>query len=208
MAKGQLSASYSKKREMREARQKRDRTMKMITWGGLILVGLAVVGALIWFFTRPTTTAQAVMGDEVAVTSRDHIAEGTDPGPYSTDPPVGGHHYPVTYDPGFYSPQDILKLPKFYQGYLVHDMEHGYVIYWYNCQADPKINCTDLQNAVKQVVTEKNNFKVIGFPWPSQKEPLVMTSWGRILRANKIDIPLMRQFYSANVDKGPEQTPN
>lgn len=179
-----------------------------MTWGSLGLVVLIVVGGLIWFFTRTTDVSAAQMGDFVPTTSRDHIPEGTDPGPYSTNPPAEGHHYPTTFNPGFYTPDDVAKMPKYPQGYLVHDLEHGYVIYWYNCQANPSINCDDMQNAIKQVIQKNNSFKVIGFPWPSQKEPLVMTSWGRILRLNKVDPATMRAFYKANVDKGPEQTAN
>lgn len=201
-------AHTNTKKELRENRRKQQQRKALIQWGSLGIVALVVVGGLVWFFTRPTDAAAAQMGDVVAATSRDHIPEGTDPGPYATNPPAEGHHFPTTFNPGFYTDQDVAKMPKYPQGYLVHDMEHGYVIYWYNCQADPSINCTDMQNAIKQVIQENNTFKVIGFPWPSQKEPLVMTSWGRILRLTKVDLATMRAFYKGNVDKGPEQTAN
>jgi hypothetical protein len=196
------------KRNLRESRRKEEQRKNIMTWGGLGLVVLIVVGGLIWFLTRTTDATAAPMGDYIPTSSRDHIPEGTDPGPYSTNPPTEGHHFPVTFNPGFYTSDDVATMPKYPQGYLVHDQEHGYVIYWYNCQADPSIKCTDMQNAIKQMIQENNSFKVIGFPWPSQKEPLVMTSWGRILRLNKVDLAKMRAFYKANVDKGPEQTPN
>jgi hypothetical protein len=201
-------AQSSTKREQRETKRKQQQRKTLMQWGGLGIVALVVIGGLIWFFTRPTDAAAAQMGDVIPVTSRDHIPEGTDPGAYSTNPPAGGHHFPTTFNPGFYTDAEVAKMPQYPQGYLVHDMEHGYVIYWYNCQADPSINCADMQNAIKQVIQENNTFKVIGFPWPSQKEPLVITSWGRILRLNKVDLVTMRAFYKANVDKGPEQTPN
>ncbi len=196
------------KRELREARRKQERRSSYIRWGGLSLVVVVLIGGLIWLFTRTASASPAEMGDVITNLSRDHIPEGTDPGPYATNPPAGGHHFPVTFNPGFYTTQDVTTMPKFPQGYLVHDMEHGYVIYWYNCQADPSINCTDMQNAIKQVIQENNSFKVIGFPWPSQAEPLVMTSWGRIMRLNKVNLATMRAFYKSNVDKGPEQTAN
>ncbi len=197
------------KRKMREAHRRQERRKSYTMWGGLGLVALILVGGLIWFFTRPASVpVTGPMGQLVPTTSRDHIPEGTDPGPYSTNPPAEGHHFPVTFNPGFYTPDQVTSMPKYPQGYLVHDLEHGYVVYWYNCQADPSIKCSDLQNAIKQVIQENNTFKVIGFPWPSQQEPLVMTSWGRILRLNKIDLATMRTFYKANVNQGPEATPN
>lgn len=213
----QKSERYTTKRTARKAARgttkasynTRQKTKTYMLWGGIGLLALLIVGGLIWLLSQPTESANAsAAGAVIPVTSRDHIAEGTDPGAYSTDPPVGGHHYPSTYQPGFYTPQSVEKLPKFYQGYLVHNMEHGYVIFWYNCQADPKVSCDALQNSIQQVIKENNYFKAIGFPWPSQKEPLVVTSWGRILRLDKVDINAMRSFYKLNVDKGPEQTPN
>jgi len=202
------SAQSQTKREQREARRRQERRKKMMQWGGLGLFALIIIGGLIWFLTRPTNASAAPMGEVVAALSRDHIPVGTDPGPYSTNPPAGGRHFPTTFDPGFYAEEDVASMPKYPLGYLVHDLEHGYVIYWYNCQADPSIDCTDMQNAIKQVIQENNNFKVLGFPWSSQKEPLVMTSWGRILRLNTDDLDTMRAFYKGNVDKGPEKTEN
>lgn len=203
------SSTQSKtKRDQREARRRQDRQKKTMRWGGLGLLTLVLVGGLIWFFTRPTNAAAAPMGSLVGSLSREHIQEGVDPGPYATNPPAGGHHFPSTFNPGFYTEADVATMPKFPSGYLVHNLEHGYVIYWYNCQANPSIDCKEMQDAIGQVIKENNSFKVIGFPWPSQQEPLVMTSWGRILRQNKVDLDTMRAFYKSNVNKGPEQTPN
>lgn len=208
---GRGSARTTSRAGSRQDRRKRVQWRTYLLWGVVGLAALLVIGGLVWLLNQPAGGAAVsggLMGDVVTVNSRDHIPEGTDPGPYSSDPPAGGHHYPSTYQPGFYSPQAVESLPKFYQGYLVHNLEHGYVIFWYNCQADPKINCDDLQNAVQQVIKENNYYKAIGFPWPSMKQPVAITSWGRIMRLDKVDINTMRAFYKSNVDKGPEQTPN
>ncbi len=199
------SAVSQTKREIRDARRKREMQSNLIKWGSLALVAVLVVGGLVWFFTRPASSS-APMGTVIQVNSRDHVPEGSDPGPYASDPPAGGKHYPVTYNPGFYSEQDVTKLPKLYQGYLVHNLEHGYVIYWYNCNADPKISCSDITNAIQQVIKENNTYKVIGFPWPSLKQPIAMTSWGRLMTLNSADLKTMEAFYKSNVDQAPEKT--
>ena len=203
-------ARYSTKinREQREARRKQERRNRMLRWGGLGLLALVVVGGLIWFLTRPSNASADPVTTVSGSLSRDHIPAGTDPGPYETDPPTGGHHFPTTFNPGFYTEQDVAGMPKFPQGYLVHDLEHGYVIYWYNCSATPAVDCAKLQDTIKQVIQENNSYKVIGFPWPAQKEPLVITSWGRIQRLSTIDQNAMRAFYKNYVNKGPEQTAN
>ena len=163
---------------------------------------VAILGFLLWRAFRPAT------GEAVSIPAdyETHIQEGTPPGQYPSDPPAGGVHYANDFPAQFYQETDVESLPEYPEGYLVHNLEHGYVIFWYNCQANPSINCTDMQNAIKQVIEENNSFKVIGFPWPSQKEPLVMTSWGRILRQDKVDLEKMRAFYKGNVNKGPEKT--
>ncbi|RPJ43460.1 MAG: DUF3105 domain-containing protein [Chloroflexi bacterium] len=201
-------AESKAKRELREQHRQEERRKRVLTWGGLGLLGLVLVGGLIWFFASTAGAAAAATGEIIPVTSRDHVPDSSDPGPYSTNPPAEGQHFLQTFNPGFYTPEDVAKMPRYPEGYLVHNLEHGYIIYWYNCAADPNINCANIQNAIKQVIQEKNSFKVIGFPWPSQEEPLVMTSWGRILRQDRVNLRIMRAFYDANVNKGPEITPN
>jgi hypothetical protein len=152
---------------------------------------------------RNTGTASA-SGEEVAVGAADHVPEGTDPGPFPTDPPAGGKHYPSTYNTGFYDEEQAAALPRQHEGYLVHNLEHGYIIYWYNCEADPNIACEDLKSAIREVQDEFGMRKTIAFPWPSLEEPLVITSWGRILRLDQPDKAQMRAFYRANLNKSPE----
>src|SRR5579859_1516467 len=50
---------------------------------------------------------------------------------YDTDPPTSGNHYPFPQQGGYY-PNPILA------GYLVHSMEHGGVIIYYNPAVDRK----------------------------------------------------------------------
>lgn len=57
---------------------------------------------------------------------RVHVSEGTKVN-YSTNPPVFGPHYSSWITKGFY------EEPR-PDGNLVHSMEHGYVIIWYNCE--------------------------------------------------------------------------
>ncbi|NLG96970.1 MAG: DUF3105 domain-containing protein [Chloroflexi bacterium] len=188
------------KRQQRELRRKQQQNANLLRWGALALVGVAVIAALVWFGTRPVDA----MGEEIFIGDASHVPVGTDSGPYQTDPPTGGRHYPATYPAGFYDEEDVENLPKNYEGYLVHNLEHGYIIFWYNCQADPNLSCTELKQAISQVMVEVNNYEVIAFPWPSLKEPLVMTSWGRILRMDKPDLETMREFYRRYHNVAPE----
>lgn len=186
---------------IREQRRKKERQSKMIKWGILAAIGLAVLGFLIYQGTRPVTAAE---GEVVQVGRYDHVPEGSNTGPYPTDPPAGGLHYALDYEPGFYNEADIVNLPKNYEGYLVHNLEHGYVIFWYNCAADPNFDCEGMKQTVRKIMDTAGTHELIAFPWPSQKEPLVLTSWGRILRLDRADENLMREFIRLNLNKSPE----
>jgi hypothetical protein len=48
------------------------------------------------------------------------------------------------------------------------------------------------------------NFKVIGFPWPSIEEPVVMTSWGRLLRFEEFDTDIAEQYVKNFRNQAPE----
>lgn len=188
------------KRDERENQRLRTRQRQYIKWGLLAVFGLAVVGVLVWLGTRPATA----MGEGVAVTSSEHVEEGSALPPNPSNPPAGGVHYPGTYQPGFYEESQLADLPKEHEGYLVHNLEHGYVIFWYNCEADPTINCGELKQTIRDVMDQAGTDELIAFPWESQKEPLVMTSWDRILRFDKPDPNQMRQFVRLYLNKSPE----
>jgi hypothetical protein len=143
------------------------------------------------------------MGDAVVIPSRDHVPNDTVPGPYNSNPPAGGAHYDTDFTAGFYQETDLATHPKNPQGYLVHSLEHGYVIFWYNCQA-ANTDCAALKQIIQSVMDETDGDKLIAFPWSDMDVPLAMTSWGRILKFPSPDPALMKQFVERNRYQAPE----
>lgn len=188
------------KREARLAEKRRKRTL--LTIAGVAAAVLVLAG-LVYAFAE-ASRAPTLMGEAVTGLTRDHVPDGTDPGPYATNPPAGGNHYAESLQAGFYDEAAAANVSNFQEGYLVHSLEHGYVIYWYNCEADPSLNCEDIKQSIRDVMAANQNYKVIGFPWPSMDAPLVMTSWGRIMTLDEPDKSKMRAFYQANLNKAPE----
>ena len=140
-------------------------------------------------------------GEKVPIMSdTSHITEGIDPNPYNSNPPTSGVHYPEDLKSGFYS-ENSYEYPE---GYLVHNLEHGYVIFWYNCSLLPDGECTTLKGQIQAVMDEKNNFKMIAYPWDKTDVPLVLTSWGRILPMESFDRDAALDFYRRNLNKAPE----
>ena len=61
-----------------------------------------------------------------------HVTEGDSHAPYRTDPPTSGPHYDLPAQPGFY---DASIAPET----LVHNLEHGQIVIWYDPDASDLI---------------------------------------------------------------------
>jgi hypothetical protein len=195
--------SKSKRQQMRE-RQRRKKMQSNLMWGAAGLVIVVVIGFFVWQGTGSNSSAP--IGEEIPVSPDyiNHIEEGTDPGPFPSDPPAGGRHYASEMDAGFYdenSPQTQLPYPE---GYIGHSLEHGYVVFWYNCEALNGSDCETLKSEIRGVMNDFGGTKLIAFPWPSLDVPVAMTSWGRLQRFDFFDQQLAADFIRGNLNRSPE----
>jgi hypothetical protein len=186
------------KRQLRRDRQRKERVRTRVILGGVGIVVLAVVGVLTWSAVKPAA------GEAMALMPANHVPEGVDPGSYNTDPPTSGQHYPDSLDAGFYHEGDLETLPSYPVGYLVHNLEHGYVIFWYNCGVLDDAGCQDLKGQIGAVMERFDGVKVIAFPWESLDVPVVMTSWGRMQRLETFDTKVAVRFVDRNRNRAPE----
>lgn len=90
---------------------------------GIILFSTAIlVAVLIWLFVE---SSKPLPGTKIADLGRGHVPVG-EKVEYNSNPPTSGKHYEDWIRSGVYEqPQE--------DGYLVHSLEHGYVIMSYNC---------------------------------------------------------------------------
>jgi len=184
----------SGKREQRRARQRHQQMKGSLLWGGVGVAVLAVIGFIVWQGMRPRT------GEEFRIMTSTHIAVDSDPGTYNSDPPTSGPHYPNEAQAGFHE-TNTYQYPA---GYLVHNLEHGYIIFWYNCADLSESACSELKSQIKAVMDEVNNVKVIAYPWNSIDVPVVMTSWGRLQKMETFNASQARAFYKTNLNRAPE----
>lgn len=188
----------SRRQRIQEKRQ-RERLKSRLIWGGIALVVLIGVGYVLWLALRPS------VGESVSVMpDTSHIQEGVVPGPYNSDPPTSGPHYATDLRAGFYDESDLATLPEHPEGYLVHNLEHGYVIFWYNCDVIDEQQCLDIKSEIRSVIDDFNEVKVIAFPWETIEEPVVMTSWGRMQRFEEFDQQIATAFVERNRNRSPE----
>jgi hypothetical protein len=132
------------------------------------------------------------------------VPEGQDPGPFNSNPPTSGPHYSGEFDAGFYeesSPEAQVPYPE---GYLGHNLEHGYVIYWYNCDLLESNECTELKDQIKESMADNGRTKLIAFHRSSLDVPVAMTTWGQMLKMDKFDAGQAEIFVSANRNRAPE----
>ncbi|MGB7096952.1 MAG: DUF3105 domain-containing protein [Anaerolineales bacterium] len=188
------------KREARSNRQRSKTRRNKLIWGGLGIGILAVLAFVAWTAFRPAA-GEAV---PIMANAEDHVPAGSDPGPFNSDPPTSGQHYGQELDAGFYEESDPEVQSEFAEGYLLHNLEHGYTIFWYNCDLLDEANCSSLKSEIKGVMGELNNFKVIGFPRSSIESPLVMTSWGRMLPLDTFNAEQAHDFIRRNRNRAPE----
>ncbi len=190
--------SKKTKRQAIRARRRRARLRSNLIWGTLGVGVLAIFAFMIWNVVKPAA------GEAVPELLASHVPEGSPPGPYNTDPPSSGPHYPSSLPAGFYEQADLATLPPNPEGYLMHAAEHGYVIFWYNCDVLDGASCDELKGDIQQAMKQVDNFKVIGFPWSSIEGPVVLTSWGRIQRFAEFDQRAAVRFVERNRNRAPE----
>ena len=170
-----------------------------LTWGAVGAVILVIAAALIWPSVRPAA------GQEVPVMeSSSHVPVGADPGLYNSDPPTSGLHYDAPIKAGFYDESSVLEIGSYPAGYLVHNLEHGYVVFWYNCDLLEADACTSLKGQLQEVLSDARNIKVIAVPWDSLDVPVVATSWGRMQEFDDFDPQLALRFVRSNRNRAPE----
>jgi hypothetical protein len=116
--------------------------------------------------------------------SSDHRPDG-EAIEYDPIPPSSGPHYnvPAPFTRKFYTPDDAAEIER-----LVHNLEHGYTILWYDPAVldDQRATLRDLAVKVAEGedVQEETSGKFIVAPWDAERGELpddasyVLTHWG------------------------------
>ncbi len=193
------NSDKTSKRDDRRKKRQHEQRASQLWWGGGIVLVVGVLALLFWYANRP------LLGDNFPTTGEDDHVDDGQPIVYSTDPPTSGTHYPTWWEPGFYdeTSPEATNFP-FPAGYLVHNLEHGYVIFWYNCALVTPEACTTLKSNLRAVIETANNLKVIAFPWTTTDVPVVATSWGQMLKMETFDPKLAADMIQRNRNHAPE----
>ncbi len=148
---------------------------------------------------EPTTVTDSLSQDHVAACSEVSY----------DNPPAGGPHYPQW--AAFQS--FTFPVPR---GFWVHDLEHGAVVYSYNC-SDSAEGCPEEVARVQAMIDALPGDPACSAATPRRvvltPDPLLdvrwgVSAWGFTLRANCVDTERFRQFYLNHFARGPEDLCN
>lgn len=196
MAKAKSSNAGSRRNALREkaAKQRRTQNYMMIAAGAffVLLIGIVVV--------LQVRKNMPVVGEEsLSSQGNTHIAFGSlSPIPYNSTPPTSGPHYDNLVAWGMYDE------PQRYE-HLVHNLEDGGVIVYYQC-AD---GCPEIVDQLKEIVNPyvSRGDHVVLTPndpaWSiNGSQPLhgdmgtmiAVTAWQHILKLDEVDSAKIRSF--------------
>jgi hypothetical protein len=114
---------------------------------------------------------------------------------YKTMPPTSGPHFPDPTEPGFYTTR-----PEF--GYLVHSLEHGSAVIYY----DPAKLSPEVEKSLRAFIKADNfpEVGVIAVPDADFKYPFILTAWDKMLKLDKYDPLVISAFLAEYLGRGPE----
>ena len=195
-----------KAKEIQKARQsewqRRETQRGRLIAAVWIIAGLAFVGILVYLAWKQAQPIPRT-GESIAIQGRSHIQVGEVHDPYNSDPPTSGPHYETPAEAGFYEAAPLDEQ-------LVHSMEHGYVIIWYNCSSLSADACSNLKNDVRDTMGQVENSsithtsKLIAVPRPTMDHLLALTSWGRLDKFDSFDRQRLLNFIRVFRDVAPE----
>jgi hypothetical protein len=143
-------------------------------------------------------------GDEALLSAVErHPSEGTthvDSGTeveYGTTPPTSGPHYASTVAAGFYEETPAL-------GSLVHTLEHGAVVVYYDPGALTPAARGSLRAWAGAHTGTWRSVVVVPHPSEDPDAPYVLTAWRTTMRLEEYDEERLRAFVAEYLGRGPE----
>ncbi len=170
---------------------------RLLLIGGVLVLG-AVVLVVVLLFGGGGNNGNSAVGQRQADDGRGHIAEGVAGSPYSSVPATSGRHWPTPTNWGVYAQAQAQEL-------VLHNMEHGGIIVWYQPSKLDAAGLATLTTWVQQqIATER--FKVILTPWGGADfgHPVAVTAWNWLLYLDAPDTDSLRGFLDAHYQKSPE----
>jgi hypothetical protein len=125
---------------------------------------------------------------------------------YNHDPPTSGCHYNLGYGsaPIQAGAYDQVIRPE----YWVHNLEHGYIVVFYNCPSGCDVQFQQLRTWYRSLPPDPTRAvpyaKVLILPWPTLHTPFAAASWDWYYPMPEFNIDEVQRFYASHVGQGAE----
>lgn len=122
---------------------------------------------------------------------------------YSTNPPSGGEHYAAW---AAFQTYDVPVHP----GFLVHALEHGAVVFWYNCPEGCADEVAEVEDFIAALPEDplcepfSTPRRTVLVPYPELASRWAASAWGFALNADCFDAASFEAFYLEHVGRGRE----
>jgi len=127
---------------------------------------------------------------------REHVSEGTDID-YNRTPPLSGSHYNGATEGGFYTETQP-------PGNIVHGLEHGAVVIYYDESAIDEETRTSLREFAATHTGTWRSVIVVPNPSDDPESDYVLTAWRHRLYMDSYDARTVHAFLSEFLGRGPE----
>lgn len=181
-------------KEEQQVKQKKTGLMKWIIIASL--VGLLGVGGFFGY----KELSKPLPGEKLPDLGRDHVERAEwSKFVYNSNPPTSGPHDVTWTKAGVYdAPQE--------DGYLIHSLEHGYIVISYNCGDMSAQECDKLKKELSDLANDKRLWKLIVVPRPTLDSRIAVTAWTVIDKMDTLDKGRITAFVDIYRNQGPEKT--
>lgn len=161
----------------------------------LIVIVAAIVGltGIIIFQDQLTESAKPLLGQEYEDDGSKHLSAGDPPYAYKTNPPVSGPHDGEPADWGYYD-QELPDIKA------IHNLEHGGI--WVSYQ--PEVLSNEQKEELKKLA-KKYDQRLIVSPRAENDSKIAIASWRRSEKADSLNLDIVNQFLTTNVNQSPEK---
>jgi len=205
MAKRRTSGIQRRSRASEEAMGRRlgAGTSRGLDWRVLVIGGILVLGVVILVLVLlfGGGTNATTIGQRQVDAGRTHIQEGTQGTGYTSVPATSGPHWSSVDSPGPWGVYTDAQP----QERMLHNMEHGGIVIWYQAAALSSDQLATLTTFVQQQITT-DQYKVILTPWGGADfgHPIAVTAWDWLLYLDSADLDKIRSFIDAHYEDSPE----
>ena len=163
----------------------------------MLLVGAIVLVVLLLFGGGGASNLSGVRQVD---DGRGHVAVGQQGGPYSSVPATSGTHWDTPGSWGVYT----AAAPAI-EDQMVHNLEHGGIVIWYQPAQVDASEISDLETWVREQ-QQTNRYKAIVSPWTGTDfgHPIAVTAWDWLLYLDSADMGQVQQFFDDHYGKSPE----